>query len=398
MSGPLSNLTVVELAGIGPGPFACMMLADMGARVIRIDRPPTDGRTDGLFRNDGFVDRGRQSVALDLKQRAGVDAALCLIERADVLIEGFRPGVTERIGLGPEVCLARNSRLVYGRMTGWGQYGPYANMAGHDINYIGLSGALHAIGPRDRPPPPPLNLVGDYGGGGMLLAFGVLAAYVATAATGRGRVVDAAMTDGAALLMAPIYGMAAKGYWRDQRGANFLDGAAHFYGTYECADGKFVAVGAIEPQFYRTLLDICGVDDPAFANQWRADLWPSLREKLADAFRSKTREAWVAQFDGTDACVTPVLSMDEAPLHPHNVARGTFAMTDTGVQPVPGPRFVGATQPVPSPAPASGQQTRKILLESGYENARIEELLRSGTAYQTGEGAGADAAALLPKR
>lgn len=385
MSGPLSGLTVVELAGIGPGPFACMMLADAGARVIRVDRPPAGSGPEGVFRNDGFVDRGRQSIALDLKQPAGVQSALRLIERADVIIEGFRPGVTERMGLGPEVCLARNPRLVYGRMTGWGQHGPYANMAGHDINYIGLSGALHAMGPRDRPPPPPLNLVGDYGGGGMILAFGVLAAYVTAAATGRGQVVDAAMTDGAALLMAPIYGMAAKGYWRDQRGANFLDGAAHFYGTYECADGRFVAVGAIEPQFYRTLLDICGIDDPAFADQWRTDAWPGLREKLASVFRSKTRAEWETQFDGTDACVTPVLSMSEAPRHAHNVARGTFAMAEAGAQPAPGPRFERATGRLPHPAPTTGRDTRNILREIGYETADIDDLLRSGAAYQAVE-------------
>jgi alpha-methylacyl-CoA racemase len=362
-----------------------MMLADAGARVIRVDRPPV-GQADGLFRNDGFVDRGRRSLALDLKQPAALQAALRLVERADVLIEGFRPGVTERMGLGPEVCLSRNPRLVYGRMTGWGQHGPYANMAGHDINYVGLSGALHAIGPSDRPPPPPLNLVGDYGGGGMLLAFGVLAAIVGVTTTGRGQVVDAAMTDGAALLMAPIYGMAAKGYWRDQRGTNFLDGSAHFYGTYECADGKFVAVGAIEPQFYRCLLEICAVDDPAFQDQWRTDTWPSLRDKLAVVFLSKTRAEWVARFDGTDACVTPVLSMNEAPLHPHNVARATFAMTRTGAQPAPGPRFESTKVEPPAPAPAAGRDTRAILREFGYDHDAIEDLFRSGAAYQPEDG------------
>jgi alpha-methylacyl-CoA racemase len=364
-----------------------MMLADAGARVIRVDRPPAgSGIADGLFRNDGFVDRGRQSLALDLKQPAGVQAALRLIERADVLIEGFRPGVTERMGLGPEVCLARNPRLVYGRMTGWGQHGPYANMAGHDINYIGLSGALHAMGPSDSRPPPPLNLVGDYGGGGMLLAFGVLAAIVAATATGRGQVIDAAMADGAALLMAPIYGMAAKGYWHDQRGANFLDGAAHFYGTYECADGKFVAVGAIEPQFYRSLLDICGIDDPAFKEQWRTDAWPGLRVKLAAVFRSRTRAEWTARFDGTDACVTPVLSMSEAPLHPHNVARATFVTTEAGAQPAPGPRFGNTKGSLPASAPDAGRDTRAILREVGYETGAIEDLLRSGAAYQSANG------------
>jgi len=256
-------------------------------------------------------------------------------------------------------------------------------MAGHDINYIGLSGALHAMGSKDRPPSPPLNLVGDYGGGGMLLAFGLLAAVIAATASGRGQVIDAAMTDGAAVLMAPIYGMAAKGYWRDQRGANFLDGSAHFYGTYECADGKFVAVGAIEPQFYRILLDICGVGDPTFTDQWSVDAWPGLREKLAVVFRSKTRAEWVARFDGTDACVTPVLSMSEAPLHPHNVARATFVMTEAGAQPAPSPRFEGAGGKLPPPASAAGQDTRVILREAGYESGAIEDLLRSGAAYQT---------------
>src|SRR5690606_20235462 len=268
---PLYHLTVIELAGIGPGPFACMLLADLGATVIRIDRlpgPPSRGGLEDLLRNDSIVDRGRRSVAVNMKDPRGVEAVLKLVERADILVEGFRPGVAEKLGLGPQQCHARNPRLVYGRMTGWGQTGPLAQAAGHDINYISLSGALHAMGAADRPPAPPLNLLGDYGGGGMLLVVGVLAALAEAQRSGRGQVVDAAMTDGAALLMAAQYGLMAKGLWQDRRESNFLDGAAHFYGTYECADGRFVSIGAIEPQFYRQLLALCGIDDPGFQKQW----------------------------------------------------------------------------------------------------------------------------------
>jgi alpha-methylacyl-CoA racemase len=383
MPGPLAALTVIELAGIGPGPFACMMFADMGARVIRVERPPArgGGPIDLLMRNDGFVDRGRESLAIDLKHPEAVEAVLRLVEKADILVEGYRPGVAERIGLGPQVCLARNPRLVYGRMTGWGQTGPLAKTAGHDINYIALSGALHPLGCADRPPPPPLNLVGDYGGGGMYLAVGLIAAHVAAQTSSRGQVVDAAMSDGAALLMAPIYGMMAKGHWLDRRGANFLDGAAHFYRTYECADGKFIAVGAIEPQFYKTVLERCGIADPDFADQWRRQRWPALGEKLAVVFRTRTRDEWSALFEGSDACVAPVLSMREAAEHPHNVARGTFVTSGGSPQPAPGPRFATTPSALPEPAPETGQHTRALLAELGYAPAQIGELVQAGGAF-----------------
>ncbi|HEY1944759.1 MAG TPA: CaiB/BaiF CoA-transferase family protein [Roseiarcus sp.] len=383
MPGPLAALTVIELAGLGPSPFACMMFADMGARVVRVDRPPArgGGAIDSLMRNDGFVDRGRVSLAVDLKHPEAVEAVLRLVEKADILVEGYRPGVAERIGLGPDVCLARNPRLVYGRMTGWGQSGPLAKSVGHDINYIALSGALHPLGYADRPPSPPLNLVGDYGGGGMYLAVGLLAAHVASKSTGRGQVVDAAMTDGAALLMAPLYGMMAKGHWVDRRGENFLDGAAHFYRTYECADGKFIAVGAIEPHFYKAMLERCGIADPDFADQWRRERWAALGEKLAAVFRARTRDEWSALFEGSDACVAPVLSMCEAAEHPHNASRGTFVTSGGMPQPAPGPRFAATPSTLPDPAPETGQHTCALLQELGYSPAQIGDLLRAGGAF-----------------
>jgi alpha-methylacyl-CoA racemase len=333
MAGPLAGLRVVELAGIGPGPFCAMVLADLGADVIRIARPgarvdPTDVTT-----------RSRRSVELDLRSGEGTRSALALIDRADLLIEGFRPQVMERLGLGPSVCLARNPRLVYGRMTGWGQDGPLASAAGHDINYIALTGALHAIGRADTPPVPPLNLVGDFGGGGMLLAVGLLAALHEARQSGKGQVVDAAMTDGASLLSAFMYGLKAQGRWSNQRGENLLDGGAHFYDTYECADGRYVAIGAIEPQFYAELRERCGIADPLFDEQMDALRWPLLKVRLADVFRTRTRDEWCALLEGSDACFAPVLDWDEAPRHPHNVARETFLSIDGVVQPAPAPRF-----------------------------------------------------------
>ncbi|MGQ3004275.1 MAG: CaiB/BaiF CoA transferase family protein, partial [Hydrogenophaga sp.] len=327
MSGPLHGVTVIELAGIGPGPFAGMMLADMGAEVIRIDRMPPPGggsALEALMRNDSVVDRGRRSIALNMKDPRAVETVLRLVDKADILIEGFRPGVTEKLGVGPKDCLARNPKLVYGRMTGWGQTGPLAQAAGHDLNYIALSGAVHAMGPADRPPAVPLNLVGDYGGGGMLLALGVVAALYEAQRSGQGQVVDAAITDGAAVLMAAQYGLQAKGFWHEERASNFLDGSAHFYGNYLCADGRYLSVGAIEPQFYRLLLEKCGITDAHFARQWERAEWPALREKLAALFLQKSRDAWCELLEGSDACVAPVLSMAEAPAHPHNRARGTF--------------------------------------------------------------------------
>lgn len=383
MSGPLDGVTIIELAGIGPAPFACMMLADMGAEVIRIDRVPAGASSalDDLMRNDGVVDRGRSSIAVNMKDPRGVEVVLKLVEGADALVEGFRPGVMEKLGLGPDVCRSRNARLVYGRMTGWGQSGPLAHCAGHDLNYIALSGALHAIGPTDRPPTPPLNLVGDYGGGGMLLALGVVAALFEAARSGKGQVVDAAMTDGAATLMATIYGLRAKGMWGDARGANFLDGAAHFYGTYECADGKHVAIGAIEPQFYRKLLELCGIDDPEFRHQWDREQWPALRRKLEAVLRTRTRHEWCRILEGTDACFAPVLDMSEAPRHPHNVARSTFVECDGVVQPAPAPRFARTPNELPPPAPAIGRDTARLLERIGVCESEAVELLVSGVVY-----------------
>jgi alpha-methylacyl-CoA racemase len=385
MAGPLQGVTILELAAIGPAPFAVMMLADMGAEVLRIDRMPAadSGASSALLRNDGVVDRGRRSVALDMKSPRAIDVVLRLVERADVVIEGFRPGVAEKLGVGPDTCLARNPKLVYGRMTGWGQTGPLARTAGHDLNYIAISGALHAMGPKDRPPPPPLNLVGDYGGGGMLLAVGVLAALFEAQRSGRGQVVDAAMTDGSALLMAMMYGLKAKGFWSDARESNFLDGSAHFYGTYECADGRHVAIGSIEPQFYRQLLQVIGEDDASFARQWSTADWPALRTRLAAVFMTRTRDEWCELFEGSDACFAPVLSMSEAPLHPHNVARGTFVESAGVVQPAPAPRFSRTASELPPAAPQAGDDSLAVLRRAGLAPREIESLLAEGVAHQS---------------
>ena len=334
MSGPLQGLRVVEMAGIGPGPFCAMVLADLGADVVRVVRP------GGTLDPNDVLARGRSVLPLDLREPAAIDAVLTMVARADVLIEGFRPGVMERLGLGPDVCLAREPRLVYGRMTGWGQLGPLSHAAGHDINYIAISGALHAIGRSGAAPVPPLNYVGDFGGGAMLLAVGVLSALFEASRSGRGQVVDAAMTDGAALMSAMMYGMKAAGQWSNQRGENLLDGGAFFYDTYACADGRFVAVGAIEPQFYALLRERCGIaDDPVFDTQMDASAWPLQKLRLAEVFRTRTRDEWCQLLEGCDACFTPVLDWDEAPEHPHNQARQTFVDLDGVVQPAPAPRF-----------------------------------------------------------
>ena len=388
MSGPLQGVTVIELAGIGPGPFAGMMLADMGAEVIRVDRIPTPGggsALEALMRNDSVVDRGRRSIALNMKDPRAVEAVLQLAARADILIEGFRPGVTEKLGVGPKDCMARNPKLVYGRMTGWGQTGPLARAAGHDLNYIALSGAVHAMGPADRPPAVPLNLVGDYGGGGMLLALGVVAALYEAQKSGQGQVVDAAITDGAAVLMAAQYGLQAKGFWQDQRESNFLDGSAHFYGNYACADGRYLSVGAIEPQFYRLLLEKCGVTDPHFAQQWERAEWPALKEKLATLFLQKSRDAWCELLEGSDACVAPVLSMAEAPAHPHNRARGIFVEQDGCVQPAPAPRFDRTPSTLPPAAPAIGRDSRAILRSLGRSSVEIDALLLEGVVHSAAD-------------
>jgi alpha-methylacyl-CoA racemase len=333
MSGPLEGVRVVEMAGIGPAPFCAMVLADLGAEVVRITRK------DAAIDTADITTRNRIAVGLDLCRERDVSSALALIERADMLIEGFRPGVMERLGIGPDICLLRNPRLVVGRMTGWGQHGPLAHAAGHDINYIAITGALHAVGRGDGPPVPPLNYVGDFGGGGMLLAVGLLAALHEARTSGKGQVVDAAMTDGASLLSAFMYGLKAQGRWSNQRGENLLDGGAHFYDTYACADGRYVAVGAIEPEFYAKLRELCGIADSLFDDQMDAKRWPLLKVRLADVFRTRTRDEWCALLEGTDACFAPVLDWDEAPAHPHNRARQTFLDIDGVVQPAPAPRF-----------------------------------------------------------
>ncbi len=382
--GPLAGIRIIEFAGIGPGPFCGMMLADMGADVIRLDRAVAPGHYAGqkwdVYNPGryGVLNRGRRSLALNLKDPAAVDIALRLVEGAAGSIEGFRPGVMERLGLGPDVCLARNPALVYGRMTGWGQDGPLAKTAGHDLNYIALSGALAHMGPADRPPPPPLNLVGDFGGGGLMLAYGMVCALLNAARSGQGQVVDAAMSDGSAVLMGMVYGMQAAGAWQS-RGRNRIDGGAHFYGCYECADGRHVSVGANEPAFYDLLLEKCGIDDPDFHDdRMNPDRWPALREKLAAVFRQRTRAQWCEALEGTDACFAPVLDIDEAPDHPHNRARNTFVEIDGVTQPAPAPRFSGTPPATPSAPPEAGRDSDVVLAELGLDQAEIDALRAQG--------------------
>ena len=379
-AGPLCGITVIEMSGIGPGPFAGMMLADLGATVIRVDRLsvgrglntlPSAGRAD-------VVSRGRRSIAVNLKLVEGVELVLKLVDSADALIEGYRPGVMERLGLGPEACLERNPRLVFGRMTGWGQDGPLAQSAGHDINYIALSGALGAIGRRGETPVPPLNLVGDYGGGGMLLACGMLAAMLSVVRTGAGQVVDAAMVDGSALLMAQFYGMSAAGRWTEERGANLLDTGAPFYDVYPSADGGYLSVGPLEPAFFAILLERLGIYDIDAGSQYDPRSWPSLRLRLAAEFASHTRDAAAALFADVDGCVFPVLAMSEAPQHPHNVARGTFVTRDDIVQPAPAPRFSGTPTDLALPPPAVGEHTDGILADLGLSTAELRRLHENG--------------------
>lgn len=347
MPGALEGLIVLEFAGIGPGPFACMMLADHGARVIRIDRAAKAERVGDLGSRD-ILNRNRECIELDLKDPASIARIRELAKSADALIEGYRPGVMERLGIGPDVLLADNPRLVFGRMTGWGQDGPMAPLAGHDINYIALAGALHSFGQAGGKPQFPVNLVGDFGGGGMLMAFGIMAAVFSAQRTGKGQVVDCAMVDGAAILSAMTYTFLGNGMWRDERGVNLLDGGAHFYDTYQTRDGKWVSIGSIEPQFYALLLEKTGLsDDPAFAPQMDPRGWPALKDRLTALFLTKTRDEWCAIMDGTDICFAPVLSLREAPQHPHNLARETFTEDQGMVMPSPAPRFLGTPAPKP---------------------------------------------------
>ncbi|MEM9710650.1 MAG: CaiB/BaiF CoA-transferase family protein [Actinomycetota bacterium] len=378
MAGPLSGVRVIEIQGIGPGPFCGMMLSDMGAEVIRVDRAASVRGGDPSTPPVDVLARGRRSIGVDLKHPDGVETVLALVETADVLFEGFRPGVAERLGIGPDECAARNPKLVYGRMTGWGQEGPISHAAGHDINYIALAGALHGIGRAGERPVPPLNLVGDFGGGGMLLAFGIVSALVEAQRTGQGQVVDAAMVDGAATLMAMFFSMTAMGVWHDDRGVNLLDGGAHFYDTYECADGRYVAIGSIEPQFYAELLERTGLADADLPAQMDRSNWPGLKDRLTEVFGSKTRDEWVEIMEGSDVCFAPVLSLGEAPQHHHNVARETFVEVAGVTQPAPSPRFSRTGVEVQGPPAHAGQHTDEILTEAGLSPADIAKLRDAG--------------------
>jgi alpha-methylacyl-CoA racemase len=376
--GPLAGLTVLEIAGIGPGPFTGMMLADLGADVIRLDRPDKHNAA-AAFASANVVRRNRRSVGINLKDPRGIDVLLRLVDRADVLFEPFRPGVAERLGFGPDVCLARNPRLIYGRLTGWGQEGPLASRAGHDVDYIALAGALHPVGPADRAPTFPLNLLGDFAGGGLLLVVGVLAAVIERTTSGHGQVVDAAMIDGAALLTTMFHALRALGSWNDVRGTNELDGAAPYYRLYEAADGGWLAVGAIEPPFYANLLRVLGLRDAELPGQREFARWPELAAHLEAVFRTRSRDEWAELFADVDACVTPVLSLAEAPLHPHNVYRETFVTVQGVVQPAPAPRFGRTPGSVRWPSPPLGQHTEDVLAEVlGMESAAVGELRHCG--------------------
>ena len=372
--GPLQGVKVIELAGIGPGPFAGMLLADMGAEVIVVDRA-TDANKIRLPDCNG---RGKRSIALNLKSVEGIEALMALVEQADVLFEGFRPGVAEKLGVGPDECLARNPKLVYGRMTGWGQFGPLAQSAGHDINYISLTGALYAMGRADDKPVPPLNLVGDYGGGGMFLVMGILAALYEAQHSGKGQVVDAAMTDGSAVLMAMFNSLHAMGMWQPERGVNLLDTGAHFYETYETLDGKYISIGSIEPQFYALLMEKAQLDSTIFGDQNNPARWPDLKDKLTDLFKTRTRDQWCELMEGTDICFAPVLDFLEAQQHPHNVARKTYIEVDGMMQPAPAPRFSRTESQVSSGARAAGEDTNEVLGAWGFSQEQIEQLRAGG--------------------
>jgi alpha-methylacyl-CoA racemase len=374
--GPLTGVRVIEIASLAPAPFGCMILADLGADVLRVDRAERSGAQAAQPRDP--LARGRRSIGLNLKDGAAVDLLLRLIESADVLVEGFRPGVAERLGFGPDVCAGRNPGLVFARMTGWGQHGPLAHTAGHDIDYIAISGALGMVGRAGESPVPPVNLIGDFGGGGMLMALGILAALVERARSGVGQVVDAAMVDGSALLTSFVYGLRAAGGWRDARGTNLLDGGAPFYDTYATADGEFVAVGALEPQFYAALLHGLGLADADLPDQHDRVGWPVLRQRFAAIFAQRTRAEWEQVFAGTDACVSPVLSLAEAPAHPHAVARNAFLAVGDVTQPAPAPRFGRTPADSPSPPPRPGADTDAVLVDLGLSASEIADLRSRG--------------------
>jgi alpha-methylacyl-CoA racemase len=371
--GPLKGVKIIEMSGIGPGPFCAMMLADMGADIIRVDRKGSVGmgKADLCY-------RGRKAIAVDLKNPQGVELVLKLVEKADGFQEGFRPGVMEKLGLGPDICLKRNPKLIYGRMTGWGQEGPLAMAAGHDINYISLSGALHAIGNKGGKPVPPLNLLGDYGSGGMLLAFGMACGLFEAQKSGKGQVIDAAIVDGAAVLMAQIYAMKAVGIWTEQRGSNMLDSGSHFYDVYETADKKYISLGPLEPQFYALLLKLAGIEDPEFQHQHDQSKWPLLKEKISAVIKTKTRDQWCALMYGSDACFAPVLSMEEAPEDPHNKFRKIFVDVDGLTHPAPAPRFSRTQPEIQGPPPAVGEYELSILSNWGFSDEEVDSLLDCG--------------------
>jgi alpha-methylacyl-CoA racemase len=376
--GVLSGYRVIELAGIGPGPMCAMLLSDMGADVVRVDRTADAGLGISAGTKFNLLNRGRRSVALDLKRPEAIEAVLRMVERADALIEGFRPGVTERLGLGPDECLRRNPKLIYGRMTGWGQEGPLAHAAGHDINYIALSGALHSIGRRGEAPVPPLNLVGDFGGGALYLALGVVAGLLEAQKSGKGQVVDAAMVDGAASLMTAIYGLRGSGVWTENRGENILDTGAHYYDVYETRDGKYVSIGSIEAKFYEELLRLSGLKDEQLARQNDRGAWPTMKERVAAVFKTRTRDEWCEIMEGSDVCFAPVLSMDEAPHHPHNRHRGTFVERDGVIQPGPAPRFSRTPSAIQRPPARPGEHTEEALRDWGFSASDLEHLKGCG--------------------
>ncbi len=376
--GPLEGLTIIELAGIGPGPFCGMMLSDMGADVVRVDRASTVADELPDRSPPDVLGRGRSSIGVDLKNPAGVEVVMRLVEQADGLIEGFRPGVTERLGLGPEDCMARNPALVYGRMTGWGQEGPYANAAGHDINYISLAGALEPIGRRGEGPVPPLNMLGDFGGGGMLLAFGMVCGILEAKQSGRGQVVDAAMVDGAATLANFVWGLKKVGMWEPERGTNLLDTGAPCYDVYRCSDDTYISIGSLEPQFYAELLDKTGLSEEDLGRQHDRSVWPEAKDRLAALFATKTRAEWCDIMEYSDVCFAPVLSMEEAAEHPHNVHRGTFVDVDGMTQAGPSPRFSRTEASVQGPAAHPGQHTDDVLARFGFGDDEASELKQSG--------------------
>lgn len=379
MSGPLTGYKVIELAGIGPAPMCAMMLSDMGAEVVRVDRLTESGLGISMAKKFNFLGRGRKSIAIDLKNPDGIEALLKLIDGADALVEGFRPGVMERLGMGPDVCLARNPKLVYGRVTGWGQEGPLSKSAGHDINYIALSGALHAIGRNDNEPPaPPLNLVGDFGGGTMFIMVGILAALLEVKKSGQGQVVDAGMVDGALSLMTSIYGMHASGGHKDVRGSNILDSGSHFYNTYETKDGRYVSIGSIETKFYAELLEKLEIDPDSLPPQMERESWPAMKEKFKEIFLTKTRDEWCAIMENTDICFAPILTLEEAPQYLHNKDRSSFVEVDGVLHPAPAPRFSATPSSIKGPTPKTGIHTDEVLREWGISSEQINGLKTSG--------------------